>query len=337
MSQSGVAVEDHTGKTCRHCSEPITGSALIAFRYRSTPAAVEIIHFHKLCIESLLHSPSGMMIRIAPGGKGKCPRCGEKGGDVTFANGRYQYGSYHASCIRSVVDNSNWVNDAKYEHFIQALKVGSFEEKKKFFKEKKVGYIDRLTSSLDSEELKIYIKANSAAKKRVEEALKQGDARNLVTYVRKNWEGCSDSIKLSFLRHTNDLKFYNRVKQEIFYPPTRETLQELYHLTFGGIPLSNVFREDYGNLIDNALRTGVIQLEDLLDTPKFYFVTSELVTLGAKYFSQIKAELNLIEERSLISLTNHSDFHLLPVNVQDELNEALLMSKEGERILSKSF
>ena len=64
MSESGVAVESHIGKTCRHCNEPIVGSALTVFRYRSSPAAVEIIHFHRPCIENLLISPSGIMTKV---------------------------------------------------------------------------------------------------------------------------------------------------------------------------------------------------------------------------------------------------------------------------------
>lgn len=277
-----------------------------------------------------------MLIKVSSK-KASCPMCKQKDGDVTFVNGQYNYGNYHTSCIRKVIDNGKWLNDARYEYFIRILESGSFEEKKGFFKEKKVSYIDRLLNNLTPEELKIYVKANSAAKKRFEEALKLGDAKNLEAYVRESWNSCSREIKINFIKRTNDKEFYDRRKQELFYPPTEKTIDELRQILHGTWPLQESFKEDFENLVDVGLQTGTLKIDYLLSIQQFYFVTSDGLRLGAKHFLQIETELNLIEERTLNSIIGYKDFATLPVPIKEKLKEALLLSNEGERILSKSF
>lgn len=339
MSESGVAVEIHTGKTCRHCNEPITGSALAVFRYRGTPAAVEILHFHKPCIESLLWKPLGMMERLVPSKKGQCPECGKNGGDITFKNRAYKYGNYHTECIKKIVDLGDWTTDPKYEEFVDALRSGSFDRIKKYFKEKKVGYIDKITNQLSPEEIDIYCKANSAAKKRVEESIVEGKGENLDKYIRLTWSEQKEDLKLKFLRRNRDSAFYEEVKRDLFQPVSEEKLQNLLNLAeyFKETdPMYLCMLKDFWELFEEGLVKKVVRVE-LLMKPNIFYTQYGTEFLGAKHFPLVEESLHLINEDVLVLLTNSRCHGLLPPHVKDRLDEALLLVKEGERILGKSF
>lgn len=338
-SDCGVAVENHTGKRCRHCSELIAGSALAVFRYRGSQAAVEVLLFHKRCIEELLLVPTGIMKKVEISNRGICPQCEVKGGDITFFNRNYNYGNYHKSCIRSAIDKGSWTTDLKFEHFIRILKDGSFAEKKTFFKEKTVGYIDALLSNLkDDEEFDLYLKTNSTAKKRVEKALVKGDVQDLEAYVRRTWHDCSRIIKIKTLEITKDLSFYNEVKEELF-KETKESLEDLLHLSLRkSPPLSKVFRVDYEKLFDSTMKAGIVDVGYLMNNSHlFYYKTNNSEMLGTKYFSLFESDVCTFEEAILTRITSHEDFNSLPYNVRDCFQEAMNMAEEGERILSKSF
>lgn len=331
-SDCGVAVETHTGKCCRHCSELITGSALVVFRYRGSQAAVEVLHFHKRCIEELLLAPTGMMKKVELSNRGICPQCEVKGGEVTFVNRGYNYGNYHKSCIQKAIDNGNWTTDLKFEHFVRTLKDGSFEEKKAFFKEKAVRYIDALLSDLKDEEFDSYLKINSTAKKRVEKALMRGDVENLESYVRRTWRDCSRVVKIKTLEITKDLSFYNEIKEELFQT-TRESLSDLHALACcDHYPLNEVFKVDYKYLFDTAIKTGIIDLKYIINNYMFYDTN-----FGVKYFSLYESDVFSLEEEVLTKIVLNETFKTLPNNVRECFEEAILMTKEGERILSKSF